>query len=103
DRPVLEGLGSIGAHALSVAPDRLEYGLIAQPWRLSGGERVDWDGVEQFAAFERPGFVKVRVDFWAEPAPGGSRLHTATRIRATDPQSLRRFQRYWRIVGPGRG
>jgi len=103
DRPVLEGLRGIGAHPLSAAPDRLEYGLIAQPWRLSGGERIDWDGAEQFAAFERPGFVKVQVDFWAEAAPDGSRLRTATRIRATDPQSLRRFKHYWRIVGPGSG
>jgi hypothetical protein len=103
DRPVLDGLRSIGARPLSARPDRLEYGLIAQPWRLTGGERVEWDGAERFAAFEEPGFVKVQVDFWAESMPGGSRLHTATRIRATDPHSRRRFKRYWRIVGVGSG
>jgi hypothetical protein len=64
---------------------------------------VRFDGPEEFAAFGRPGFVRVQVDFWAEPAPGGSRLRTATRIRATDPASLRDFKRYWRVVGPGSG
>jgi hypothetical protein len=103
DRPVLEGLQSIGARPLSAAPDRLEYGLIAQPWRLSGGERAEWQGAEQFAGFARPGFVKAQVDFWAEPAITGSRLHTATAVTATDPASQRRFRRYWRVVGPGSG
>jgi hypothetical protein len=96
DRPVLDGLQSIGARALSAAPDRLEYGLVGQPWRLGGGQRGYWEN-------PGPGFVKVKVDFWAEPEPGGSRLHTATRIWATDPESLRRFKRYWRVVGPGSG
>jgi hypothetical protein len=103
DRPVLEGLRSIGARPLSAAPDRLEYGLIAQPWRLSGGERAAWEGAEQFAGFEQAGFVKAQVDFWAEPAPTGSRLHTATSVTATDPRSRRRFKRYWRVAGPGSG
>jgi hypothetical protein len=97
DRPVLEGLQkAIGARPLAAAPDRLEFGYVGQPWRLTGGEHGEWED-------PGPGFVKVRLDFWAEPAPGGSRLHTATRIWATDPQSLRRFRRYWRVVGPGSG
>jgi hypothetical protein len=103
DRPVLEGLQSIGARPLSAAPARLEYGLIAQPWRLSGGERADWQGAEQFSAFAQPGFVKAQVDFWAEPAATGSRLHTSTKVTATDPESRRRFRRYWLVVGPGSG
>jgi hypothetical protein len=103
DRPVLAGLERIGARELSAAPDRVEYGLISQPWRITGGESVRFDAPEEFAAFSRPGFVRVQVDFWAEPAPGGSRLRTATRIRATDPASLRDFKRYWRVVGPGSG
>jgi hypothetical protein len=103
DRPLLKGLERIGARQLSAAPDRVEYGLIAQPWRITKGEPVRFDGPEDFAAFARPGFVRVQLDFWAEPAPGGSRLRTATRIRATDPASLRQFKRYWRLVGPGSG
>jgi hypothetical protein len=96
DRPVLDGLQSIGARPLSAAPERLEYGLVGQPWRLGGGQRGDWEN-------PGPGFVKVQVDFWAESAPGGSQRHTATRIWATDPHSLRRFRRYWRVVGAGSG
>jgi hypothetical protein len=103
DRPVLEGLERIGARPLSAVPERLEYGLISQPWRLTGGESVRFDRPEEFASFARPGFVRVQVDFWAEQTPGGSRLRTATRVRATDPASLRSFKRYWRVVGPGSG
>jgi hypothetical protein len=103
DRPVLQGLERIGARELSAAPDRVEYGLISQPWQITGGESVRFDSPQEFAAFARPGFVRVQVDFWAEPLSGGSRLRTATRIRATDPESLRQFKRYWRVVGPGSG
>ena len=103
DAPVLKGLARLGGGRLSVAPARLEYGLIAQPWRIRSGESIAFGDAAGFTAFERPGFVKVQVDFWADPAPGGSRLQTATRIRATDPASLRRFKRYWRVVGPGSG
>jgi hypothetical protein len=104
DVPVLEGLAAIGARPLSIAPRRLEYGVISQPWKLTGGERVRWDGAEEFAAFDRPGFVRVLVVFWAEALPGGgSRLSTATRIRATDRGTRRRFGRYWRVVAIGSG
>ena len=96
DRPVLDGLRSIGARLLSSAPDRIEYVYVGQPWRLTGGERGDWDA-------PLPGFVRVQVDFWAEPEAAGSRLHTSTRVWATDPESRRRFKRYWRVVGPGSG
>jgi hypothetical protein len=32
---------------------------------------------------------------------GGTHLSSETRVAATDPETLKRFNRYWIVVGPG--
>jgi hypothetical protein len=78
-------------------------GLIAQPWRLRGGETREIADAAAFTAFREPGFVRVVVGFESEPAPGGALLATETRIAATDPGARRAFRRYWRVVAAGSG
>jgi hypothetical protein len=44
--------------------------------------------------------VRVVADFRAEPAPGGSRLITETRVAASGRLVLLGFRAYWLLVGP---
>lgn len=46
------------------------------------------------AAFDRPGYVKIALDFRAEPGW----LSTETRVLATDPRTRRRFAVYWALI-----
>ncbi|HXV93693.1 MAG TPA: SRPBCC family protein [Pseudonocardia sp.] len=78
-------------------------GQVAQPWRAAGSEapRVT---AEEFAAFDRPGFAKIAASLHADPyGTSSSVLTVETRVALTDPESLRRFRRYWRVVGPFSG
>jgi len=59
-------------------------------------------GPGAFAAFDRPGYIKVACNFRIEDAgEGWSLLTTETRVLATDPAMLRAFGVYWRIISPG--
>jgi hypothetical protein len=79
------------------------FGGIGQPWRLSGGESVRIGDPSTFAGFDRPGFVKMAMDFRLRPTPAGTSLQTRTWVKATDPASRRRFRLYWLAVRFGSG
>lgn len=83
--------------------NELVIGMIGQPWKLVGGESRRFERAEEFVAFEEPGFVKAAMNFRFERVDAGTRLTTETRILATDPDSRRRFRRYWLVVRPGSG
>jgi len=52
----------------------------------------DWD---------QPESIKAATNFRAEPAgEGRSRVTTETWVEATDEAALKRFRRYWLVVGP---
>jgi hypothetical protein len=58
----------------------------------------------QFAAFGEPGYGKVATGFLVLPyGTGRSLLCTETRTVTTDPDSARRFRRYWKVIGPFAG
>jgi len=95
DRPVLDGFVAMRFVTFAEAEDELVVVAVGRFWRLDGGlRRID---AADFAAFDEPGWAKVAFNFRAE----GGRLSTETRIRATDPDSRRKFGRYWRLVMPG--
>lgn len=81
----------------------LAVGLIAQPWRLRGGQTREIPGAAEFVSFREPGFVRAVTGFAFEPEAGGTLLVTETRIQATDPRSRRAFARYWRVISLGSG
>jgi hypothetical protein len=58
----------------------------------------------EFAGFGEPGYGKVAVNFRVVPY-GATRslLCTETRTATTDPESARRFRRYWAVIGPFAG
>jgi hypothetical protein len=82
-------------------PDReIVVGAYTRPWH----ERVTFHPLppEQFAGFDQPGYVKIAWTLGVEPlGPNASRLVTRTRAVATDPQSRRRFRRYWAPMSAG--
>jgi hypothetical protein len=85
----------------SEPPTAVVFGGVLQAWRLTGGERppqLDADGLREFA---EPGWVRIGMEFRLTPAVGGTHLSSETRVAATDPATLKRFNRYWIVVGPG--
>jgi hypothetical protein len=77
------------------------FGGVLQAWRLSGGESAPELDADGLAAWIRPGWVKVAMDFRLAPVRGGTELSSETRVLATDPDTRRRFALYWKGVQPG--
>jgi hypothetical protein len=86
---------------LAEEPDRkIVIGAYAQPWH----EQVTFHPLppEEFARFNRPGYVKIVWTLGAEPlGPNKSRFITRTRAVATDPEARRKFRRYWAPMSAG--
>jgi hypothetical protein len=98
----LRDMPSIGWVLLGERPGtELVFGQIGKPWRPRGGSPTDPVTREGFAAFDQPGFAKLvestRVDPYGERS---AIVITETRVSCTDPDSRRRFRRYWLVVGP---
>ena len=76
------------------------YGQVSRPWKPAASEcpQVDPAG---FAEFRTPGFAKIvfALSIISRGA-GRSILVVETRVGLTDADSLRRFRRYWRVIGP---
>ena len=98
DRPFLDRVGFLVP--LGEARHERVSGMIGRPWQPRPA-RVRIAGAEDFAAFDRPGWVRIATDFRVASGARGSRLETETRIQATDASARRRFAVYWRIVGFG--
>ena len=93
------------------APDRIVAGLLRARGLPARGRTIgEFFGGAEFrqlgrtptewaAALERSG-LKIAIDFRAEPIPGGSRLSTETRVKATSERARRRFRLYWLAIGP---
>jgi pimeloyl-ACP methyl ester carboxylesterase len=76
-------------------------GQIGRPWQPTDmGSGPDVAPCE-FAAFQDPGFAKIALSLRVQPyGAEASILTLETRVAVTDPVSLRRFQRYWALIGP---
>jgi hypothetical protein len=99
DRTVLEGFERMGFRPVAEEPGQeLVVAGIGQFWKPSGGlKRVT--SMEQFLAFEEPGYAKVAFNFRIQ----GGELSTETRIAGTDAGARRRFGLYWLAIRPGSG
>jgi hypothetical protein len=78
------------------------FGSVVQPWKaVTDDVPVPQVEADRFATFDTPGYVKVAFNIRVESyGSGRSLITTETRTAATDPTSLRRFSRYWLVVGP---
>jgi hypothetical protein len=57
-----------------------------------------------FATYDEPGYAKVALSLRVDPRGTTSSILTMeTRVALTDAASLRRFRRYWMVIGPFSG
>lgn len=77
------------------------FGLIGRFWLLRGSLLAFEP--DEFTGFDRPGYAKGAANFLVQPYGDRSLLSTETRVRCTDDTSLRKFRRYWRLIGPFSG
>jgi len=83
--------------------EEIVLGLIGQFWKLRGG-LVRITNADEFLAFTKAGYTKAVLNLLVVPMSATScRLSTETRVQATDPESRRKFLRYWKLVGPFSG
>lgn len=82
-------------------PHEVAVGAIGKVWRLRIPFLHVADAAE-FAHFDSSGWVKVAWAVRVLPRAGhGSRIEFELRVSATDDQSWRRFQHYFRVIGIG--
>ncbi len=100
-RPLLEETQALGWRVLAEEPGReIVLGAVTQPWVAN----VKFQGLaaDEFAAFDRPGYVKIAFTLAADPIDAGTSLvRTETRVVTTDRYARERFRRYWTFVSPG--
>jgi len=98
--PILQSALETGFKKLAETPEsELVFGaFVAAP---PGAAGEPWT-LETFLRLVDPGFAKVAMNFHLQPLPDGTtRLHTETRVLATDSGTVRVFTAYWRTILPG--
>jgi len=100
-KPLLEQMRSIGWVVLAERAGReVVLGAVTKPWEAEPVFRSISAG--EFGAFREPGYVKIVWTLRAEPlGEWASMFHTETRVSTTDPETTKRFRRYWSYVAPG--
>ena len=100
-RPLVDEVLALGWGVLGQDHGReIVFGAVTQPWVANVKFRAL--PPDEFAAFDTPGYAKIAWTIRAEElGPTESRFVTETRVATTDPESRRRFRRYWTMVSPG--
>jgi hypothetical protein len=91
----------IGWGVLSDTPGKhFIAGAVTRPWETVVRFRAV--APEEFAGFEAPGYAKIVWTLEADAlSERESVVRTRTRVKTTDPESRRRFRRYWAVFSPG--
>ena len=101
-RMTLDTLTTAGFVVLAdVPPEELVLGVVGRFWQPASG--IIRIAAADFGDYAEPGCARGAWSFRIDPAPGGSRLRTETRIDCVDASALRRFRLYWAVVGPFSG
>ncbi|RPI55083.1 MAG: hypothetical protein EHM55_08915 [Acidobacteria bacterium] len=92
---------ALGWGVLAERPDReIVMGAVTQPWKAN----VEFRSLppDEFAAFDRPGFVKIVWTLRADAVDANRSIaRTETRVVATDGEARRRFRWYWARFSAG--
>ena len=100
-QPFLSEVMALGWRILHEEPGRkIVMGAVTRPWEAN----VTFRGLEleEFARFQEPGYTKIIWTLEAESTGSETAIfRTETRAITTDPESRRRFRRYWAMVSPG--
>jgi hypothetical protein len=98
---LLTTLQALGWGILAEVPDReLVVGAVTRPWEPN----VTFHSLspDDFAAFSRPGFVKIAWTLRVDPIDARTSIfRTETRAIATDAAARARFRGYWAFASPG--
>ncbi len=96
-----EGDGLPGWSVLAEDPGReVVFGAVGVFWTPTIAWR-DAMTVEEFRAFDEPGWGKIACCLRVDPVDDHrSELTYECRTRITDPASRRKFLRYWRLIRP---
>ena len=95
DRPGLPGWVSLGQQE----NHEIALGAVGKYWQPN----IPWRDVpaDEFTAFAEPGWGKIATALTTVPyGDGQTLLSYVCRTATTDPQSRRRFSRYWWLVRP---
>jgi hypothetical protein len=97
---IAEGVGLPGWLLLGERPGReITFGAVGKFWRLV----IEWRAVPltDFPTFAEPGWGKIAANFSVVPYGATSTLLSyECRTVTTDPESRRRFLRYWWLIRP---
>ncbi len=100
----VEDMTRYGWELLGENPSEIVIGQISRPWKAASGAAGPAAGPAAFAAYDEPGYAKIALSLRADPRGATSSILTMeTRVALTDPASLRRFRRYWMLIGPFSG
>lgn len=81
-------------------PSSFAVGAIGKVWRAEI-PFVHVASGNEFAAFDRPDYVKVAWAIRVVPlGEGVSRIELEVRVDATDDEAWKKFRRYFRVIGP---
>ncbi|WP_019810765.1 hypothetical protein [Saccharomonospora halophila] len=92
--PFLDRMTAGGFRVLHRGPDELVVGAVAPVRRGGRARSLDPDPCAAFVAFTEPGHYRVAFNF----RHAGGVLGTETRVAVTNPDLLRAFTRYWRLI-----
>ncbi|HET7239598.1 MAG TPA: hypothetical protein VFI77_00485 [Gemmatimonadales bacterium] len=97
----LQEVLDLGWGILAEEPGReLILGAVTKPWEPD--VRFRRLAPDAFAAFQEPGYAKIVWTLVVDPIGSDqSVFRTETRVATTDPESRRRFRRYWSVFFPG--
>jgi hypothetical protein len=98
---LLADVRALGWGVLAEVPDHeIVVGAVTRPWEANGVFRAL--PLEEFAAFDAPGYVKIVGTLRADPVGVHESLFsTETRVVSTDAAARARFRRYWSCFSPG--
>jgi len=89
---------------LADIPNReIVFGMIGQPWKLTGDQAVRLIEPQEFVEFGQPDYAKVAANFCVSEGrrDGRFKVSTESRIYVADPTTRKKFARYWFVIYVG--
>jgi hypothetical protein len=97
----VEDMTRYGWDLLGENPSEIVLARSAVPGRRPGLPSARWSRRPRWAAYDEPGYAKIALSLRVDPrGTTASILTMETRVALTDAGSLRRFRRYWMVIGP---
>ena len=95
-----DALTGSGFGVLAEHPKEIVVGTFGRFWTLREKQNMEAPrDLEEFQAFDRPGWAKGAMTLRVEPRDdGSSTLVTETRVLCMDERSRRRFAPYWALI-----